>query len=200
MITSWLTLEQHMMEGSPPWPFPFLFLVSFQQYFLFAFFADSKLKYILVPCKWDSNRSHSWKNMLMLFLIISESNVLLFHHFHFQFCNLLTERDKKSLICVLLDTVKDGQSCKRICMTEWEWRKRMTETKRIVRREEMFSLCSTWKTVRNTDKAITWQDFTYSLQPLKDTWRPSMVTNWEKTSSHNGVVMTDTEQQIFWET
>lgn len=129
MITSWLTLEQHMTEGSEPWPFPFLFFVSFQQYFSFCQFLLTAMKYILVPPKCESNRSYFMKKknprvILDLFVQWKMPGCFII----FKSTNLLKRGDKKRLfLCVFWNC--DGRPVERE-------KKRVKKEKNRVRKRE----------------------------------------------------------------
>lgn len=125
----------------------------------------------------------SWKNALMLFLILQWKKVS---------CRFVTsifnspiywrKEIRKDKFVFVLTRWWTASGAREICKTEWEWGEiRPKEREEYEERRDAFYAEHERQWETQTKQLCDQKPlFTYRIQPLKDTWRPSMVTNWDK--------------------
>lgn len=121
--------------------------------------------------------SSPFNDIFLIYLFVCAKSCILLHHFHFQYSTIYWRKEKrKDTFVFVLRKWWTASKSKRV-------RESGERERGIWGKKRCFFLGWTWKTLRHTDdehKCDQKPDFTYRIQPLKDTWRPSMVTNWDK--------------------
>lgn len=166
-----------MTEGSQPWPFPFYFFLCLLSTVLPSLSAFCWQRLSIFWCQPnESNKSSLMKKNANVIFDLSVQRKRCLAALSFPSLQFTIERRKEKDTFVFVWRKWWTASRAR----EWVRVKRETFWERGIWGKNRCCFMLNMKDRERHRQAQTWPDFFYRIQPLKDTWRPSMVTNWDK--------------------